>query len=193
MSGFGALYRLGVTVRPLVDKPPCGYTRATFTASLTATCELLYRELGQLVAHRVVLELDLRERDIRVDGMPRADSRPSHPGVGLSFDSHHGPLRYATAEFTDWADNLRAIALGLEALRRVDRYGISRRGEQYGGWRQLPQSTDPADQIQTVGQAQELIEEYGSLGEALKATHPDRGGDAGDFRRVMRAKELLGA
>jgi hypothetical protein len=34
-----------------------------------------------------------------------------------------------------WQDNLRAVALGLEALRRVERYGIAQRGEQYAGWR----------------------------------------------------------
>ena len=31
--------------------------------------------------------------------------------------------------------NLRSIALGLKALRAVDRYGVSRRGEQYAGFR----------------------------------------------------------
>jgi len=35
----------------------------------------------------------------------------------------------------DWRHNVRSIALGLEALRAVDRYGISRRGEQYAGFR----------------------------------------------------------
>jgi hypothetical protein len=38
----------------------------------------------------------------------------------------------------DWQHNVRAIALGLEALRKVDRYGITRRGEQYAGWKALP-------------------------------------------------------
>lgn len=37
----------------------------------------------------------------------------------------------------DWQINLRAIALGLEALRKLDRYGITSRGEQYTGWRAI--------------------------------------------------------
>ena len=33
--------------------------------------------------------------------------------------------RYATDAYGDWKSNLRAIALGLEALRAVDRYGLA--------------------------------------------------------------------
>ncbi len=44
-------------------------------------------------------------------------------------------LVYATDACEFWQHNVRSIALGLEALRAVDRYGISRRGEQYAGFR----------------------------------------------------------
>lgn len=44
-------------------------------------------------------------------------------------------LVYATDCCDFWQHNVRSIALGLEALRAVDRYGISRRGEQYAGFR----------------------------------------------------------
>jgi hypothetical protein len=37
--------------------------------------------------------------------------------------------------------NARAIALGLEALRKVDRYRITKRGERYTGWSALPPAT----------------------------------------------------
>src|SRR5947208_1880483 len=77
------------------------------------------------------------ESDIRLDGRPRARAVASHPGVVLAFDSRHGPLKYAVDTFDRWQDNLRAIALGLEHLRAVDRYGVTRRGEQYTGWRQI--------------------------------------------------------
>jgi hypothetical protein len=78
-----------------------------------------------------VLQVDLAERDIRVDGLPRSNARyGSHPGAIVSFDSRRGPLRYATDEFTEWKANLRAVALSLKALRDVDRYGVSKRGEQ---------------------------------------------------------------
>ena len=53
----------------------------------------------------------------------------------VAFESKHGPLKYATDVFDHWHANLRAIALGLEALRKVERYGITQRGEQYTGFR----------------------------------------------------------
>ena len=32
---------------------------------------------------------------------------------------------------------------------------------------------------------------YGGLVAAIKATHPDHGGDETEFRKVIRAKEIL--
>jgi len=41
--------------------------------------------------------------------------------------------------FRDWEANLRAIALSLEHLRAVDRYGVTtEEEEQYTGWLRLP-------------------------------------------------------
>jgi hypothetical protein len=92
---------------------------APFRASYGKTLSLLERELDQLHARNIILQVALDERDIRLDGQPRARARARHPGVILAVDSKYGPLKYATAEFTTWDDNLRAIALGLEALRKV--------------------------------------------------------------------------
>lgn len=132
---------------------------------------------------------DVSESDIRVDGQLRASARPASPGIILAFESRHGPLKYASDTFDDWQANVRAIALGLEALRRVDRYGITRRGEQYTGWRQL--TSGPAATI-TPDEARAIFDEYpGGWREALKATHPDHGGDPERFRRVQEARALL--
>jgi hypothetical protein len=199
VSGWSELASLGVTIRPLSDpRPPEGGRWSPFTAGLTSTVEMLATELRALEATRVVLELDLRERDIRVDGLPRADARPSHDGVALSFESKFGPLRYATAEYSSswtqpgWQANLRAIALSMQALRAVDRYGVSKRGEQYTGWRQIGTGSDDTG-IHTREQADRLIESYGGRVAAIKATHPDQNPDVDpvEFRRVTKALELV--
>lgn len=112
--------------------------RAQFKAGYTATLGLLDRELQYLAAKDVVLQVALRDEDIRLDGAPRANAKPaSHPGVILSFDSKHGPLSYPCDTFADWEDNLRAIALSLEHLRAVDRYGVTKR-------RAIPRLDGPA-------------------------------------------------
>lgn len=197
------LQNMGAVVRPLTRPEPLGHRRAQFSAPFSRTVMLLGKELAHLGATRIVLELDLQERDIRLDGFPRANARPDTPAVAVAFESRYGPLRYSSGVFTDWTDNLRGIALGLEALRAVDRYGVTKRGEQYAGWKALPQSTDPADRMLTEEDAYEVLDRVlgpgGNRGgidarirEAQRKTHPDVGGDPDDFRAVMKAKEILG-
>ena len=193
---YGDLHRLGVTVRPIHDFGPENEFRrySPFRAPFRDTIAKLSQELRALGAERIVLGLGLTEGQIRTDGLPRADARTNDPRVQLAFVSidHYGaPMQFNVDAFNDWRDNLRALALGLESLRRVDRYGITRNGEQYRGWKQLPSSTDSADAIVTRAQAEELLAHYGGFTAAVKATHPDAGGDETEFRKVMRAKEIL--
>ncbi len=206
VSGYTDLARLAVVVRPYDDPPPSGDRYSPFQATIGQTVTLLAHELEFLAARNIVLQLGLKESDLRVDGFPRATARAAHDAVALSFESRHGPLRYETNSFVGdyrepgWQANLRAIALGMEALRRVDRYGISKRGEQYRGWRQLTTGTDPADSIATREQAVAFLNQWRGgmdwsmldcVRAAVKATHPDAGGDADEFRKVMRARELV--
>lgn len=201
-DGWYALAALGVQVRPLSGiQPRPGNRYSQFSASWRHTVSLLAKELNALDAKKIVLGLDIQERDIRLDGLPRANARLGDPTVEIAFESKHGPLQYATAEFTTWQDNVRAIALSLEALRAVDRYGVSKRGEQYRGWRAIPASVgDPTDRIQTREDAYAVFGQYAENGgspqevvrAAIRATHPDHGGDPVEFRKVLRAKEILG-
>lgn len=206
--------------------------RSPFKAGWRDTLDLLDRELGYLHAERIVIEIALRPGDIRRDGRPRENARqPEHPGVIVSFDSRFGPLRYLTdafdsgwsgrAGYEGWKANVRAIALGLEALRRVDRYGISRRGEQYRGWNALPSGIAMPEQVFTVADAARfIIEQAGTrwhgdeiesevenfLGDhemaqgsyrqrayrfACKRAHPDTGGDTAVFQRLQEAWAVI--
>jgi hypothetical protein len=104
--------------------------------------------------------------------------------VTVAFDSKHGSLKYTADKFATWQENLRAIALGLEALRKVDRYGVTTRGEQYTGWKALPAGESEPN----VERGRSLIEEFGGVKQALMATHPDRGGDPARFADVQAAR-----
>lgn len=197
-------------------------TRSPFKSTYADSLELLDREIWNLRDERteheiVVVELDVPERAIRLDGGLRADARAGWHGVIVSFESKHGPLRYACDRFNvpawgrgdssqAWRDNLRAIALGLEALRKVDRYGISRDGEQYRGFNALGAGTPmPAGPSMTREQAIAfLLDESGLPHEALgsegfidrayraaaKRLHPDHGGDAESFQRLQYARAV---
>ena len=195
MSEYEALREL-VTFRPL-EKPIAivGRRRAPFSAPWSRTVELLARELRMLKPKTTILEIDLRERDFRIDGLPRADRTARTDGIVLTMlKTRHGhDLRYEVAEFDRWQDNVRAVALGLEALRAVDRYGVTRLGQQYAGWKALPMAatTPSADR----GKA--LVDKAGSMRAALAATHPDTRGENGytdaDFKDVQAYRDLVAA
>ncbi len=157
-----------------------------FRATWSSTMTLLDTELQAIQGRDVVIQRAFKEADLRLDGEPRPGAKPEHPGVILSFDSKYGPLQYATDAFYAWDDNVRAIALALEALRKVDRYGVSKRGEQYRGWKALPSGE------LSKAEARKWIEEHGgSVAAALKETHPDTGGTAADLQRTMQARKVL--
>lgn len=197
-----------------------------FTASWTATTILLRREVGHLTPSSgetdLVVQLAVTDSDLRNDGWVRADAKPEHPGVVVAFESKHGPLQYFTDLFCSagyrseaipgWQANVRAIALGLEALRRVDRYGVAHSGEQYTGWRALPAAPSDTSGVFTARIAAELLAAHGTWGgrtsqpeqllanpelvatcyrAAAKRLHPDRGGDPALFHRIREARDLL--
>lgn len=125
----------------------------------------------------------------------------------LSFTSaKHGPMTYPCDAFTgryygdvDWQVNLRAIALGLEHLRALDRYGIAGRGEQYAGWRAIeaaaPVGFDSADAalrwLADLTQSHRGTDPVVLLRRASKDHHPDAGGDPEIYGRVDAARQLL--
>jgi hypothetical protein len=82
-----------------------------------------------------------RELIRRHGGLHQA-RKATHPDAGGSAEDFaavqaaHDQRRlvYATDVCESWQHNVRSIALGLEALRAVDRYGITRRGQQYAGF-----------------------------------------------------------
>lgn len=138
-----------------------------FRAKFDNTLTLLEDELEHLeVAGAVAVRVVAREADVRRDGMLRARADVRHPGVVLSFHSaKSGSLTYPCDQFlgrwhgeVDWQVNLRAIALGLEALRKVDRYGITERGEQYAGFKALPAGRAMPASHMTRTEAAQLLE-----------------------------------
>jgi len=206
-------YPSDLDVRPLTTwpgelTPEHKRMRSPFGSPLYVTLATLRTELRQLNARRPVLEVAIPEAKFRIDGRPYADAKATHPGVVLSLPAtSEGPLRYATDKFLTWQDNLRAIVLGLEALRRVERYGITRRGEQYQGFRAIESGAraigsapamDEATAITVLRAAAEVeldadIELRYLIRAAQARSHPDvNGGDQTAWDQVALALRSLG-
>ena len=215
---------LEYTVRPISDRTPFlgKHTPSPFEQTWSKVAEHLERELWFLNARRVVIEVDVRENQLRADGMLRADASAASPAVRLAFESIHGPLMYATDKFcrngrtkyingatrmvdnlTHWQHNLYAISRGLEALRMVDRYGIASKGEQYAGYRAIDSAPAALTADQAIGVIASVlnapISEVGvDLAKAIRRaralTHPDRNGGArGQWDQVEEAARVLEA
>lgn len=110
--------------------------KSTFSASYGRTLKDLDRELQHLDARDVTIQAGFQQ--VRLDGWPYSSARPDHPAVIVQFRRGTRPevLTFRGFRFATFEDNLRAIALSMEALRRVDRYGVVE-GEQYQGFKQL--------------------------------------------------------
>lgn len=191
---------------PGTPTPTLKRKRATFRASWQNTLDLIEKELRYLKAKDVIIEAYFDRYNIRNDGWPRHNASPVQPGVILNFQSIKGALRYPCDHYDDWHDNLRAIGLALQALRAVDRYGVTRHNEQYRGWQSLPCNTG-AGPMQPVDAGKLIIRLAGLNGldpvsvskeewvtayrKAAIASHPDSGGTEAQFKALNEAKRLL--
>jgi hypothetical protein len=174
-------------------EPTVNRRAARFDTPIGKTFALLKRECELLRAKHVVLQGYFRESDLRIDGMLRSNARtPEKPGIILSFDSPNGPMMFPCDTFLGWEDNIRAIALSLEALRSVDRYGVTRRAEQYRGWLSLPPVVlEPPENVMArhsgLTPTEVLRDVQAAYWAAAMKTHPDRGGSSDAFSEVQQA------
>lgn len=176
-----------------------------FNTSWRTTLSLLTKECEHLLkpgAWEVVLMIDVDENMLRLDGELRANARPHSPNCAIALESRNGPLIFPSAKFWDWRDNVRAIALGMEALRKVDRYGISPHGEQYRGWQAIGSGTPMAGRMKdwtheracaVLGLQQRVFPETinDARQELARIHHPDRGGDPEKMVEVNLAADFL--
>lgn len=175
----------------------------------------LETEMRQLGARDVVLQVDISRHRIRNDGLPyqNASIGDNDPGVVLTFETDEGVQTYPCDTYRLWTENLRAIVLALESLRRVSRYGVGHGSEQYRGFMALPADVDEAltperaarlivstagfrsspdfdDIVKRVLTDSEQARD--AVRRARKNSHPDQqGGTSDHFKRVQTAADIL--
>jgi hypothetical protein len=206
---------LNAIFRPLDKWPgeptPPGQRKSTpFKASYTDTLDLLESELKQLHAKNVVIECQVTREQIRNDGWLKSNSAVAGPAVILTFTRNQETYRYPCDTFKSMHANVRAIALALEALRKIDRYGVTSSGEQYQGFKQLPSGAPPAAAKMTPREAAKFICDIfpgisedvilsarswaeTAVREAQRQLHPDAGGAHDDFVRLQEADGVIAA
>ena len=192
------------------------FQHCSFKANFFKTKELLIRELEMVGARNVVLWTQHSPLQIGKGGWPRVDRPPEYgSGVILEFEKlidntgTSEKLRFPCRTFKSWEDNVRAIALALESLRRVDRYGITT-GAQYGGYKALPaapveQQLTPELAADFIARSAGMIEMPGIIEQVLanpefsrlvyttaaKKLHPDKGGSVELFSKLENAWAMV--
>lgn len=190
---------------PLAANPYAGeLSPSRFRATASRALSALKHELAMLGAVNVVVEAGYKLGQLRYDGWPRAECKPSHPGVVLSFTATRqitGQVSFPAGKYTSMHDNLYAIAKTLEALRMVNRYGVARGDEQYKGWTQIGAShtgSGPMD----MATARDLVYRLSNTSpngtalhvaakEALLKSHPDHGGTGNELAAAKEAWRIL--
>lgn len=170
---------------PPQERQPSWFQQVTWGAAV----QLLADEVAAIGGDDLLVGIVCDPGALTWDGRFRTRDVPktSHPGVEVSFDREGGRLTFHTSAFADVRSNVQAIGRGLEALRKVDRYGITSGAEQYAGFRMLPADTK-------AERGRYIVEQHGGdVRAALKATHPDRQGDPADFDAVRAYQASLGA
>lgn len=196
-----------IVLRPLrlwTDPTP-RVVPSPFSAPWGQTTGLLRSEVTHLrtrmqVDDPIFVDVDIPDEDWRQDGSPRKGARTRSGRIRVRFSSRHGELVYPAAQFPDWQDNVRAVALALEALRKVDRYGLGG-GRQYVGFGELPagRPMSAAMPVETAlavlgldDQTDWTVDDVeAAFRRAAKAVHPDVGGTDADFKRLAEARALV--
>lgn len=168
-----------------------------FESTYTSTLHKLAREIKMIDGRDPIVGVVTYASHIAKRGTSLlSETKVLHPGAEVSFDIPEGSRWRRVTFHTDarrsfighrrnFEGNLRAIALGLEALRAVNRFGIASTGQQYAGFAQI-EAPKPLEDL-----GRELVERFGSVLAARKATHPDTGGEWASERDAAAVNAYL--
>jgi hypothetical protein len=148
-------------------------------------------ELDRLGATHPILSTNV---ETRLDGLPRSgQSNPDDPGAAVYFRFKGQPRALACDRWDRVADNIAAIAQHIDALRRIDRYGVGTMEQAFAGYAALPPSAE--DWWLVLGVSQDATPEQIEAAFLARArvAHPDAGGNHHDMAKLSEARVIARA
>jgi hypothetical protein len=152
----------------------------------------LLNEIAMMGGKLPVISTNAR---IRADGEPRADERPVDPGVAVYFERKGKRMVFACDKFWLVRENLHAIALTIEALRGIERWGASEMMERaFSGFKQLAAENEGPSwwgvlQVRAGATVEEIETAYREL---AKVAHPDAPTGSHDAMTALNAAREQG-
>lgn len=199
-----------IAFKPMPVPPPCRGIHSSalgMSSSAGKAMDKLMYELTRIKATDVVLQAGFTENQLRNDDYPRADAKPSHPRVRVTFKKDGKlPMSMTCGGSDTWWYNVHLIAASLERMRALDRYGCIQSDEQYRGFAALPPGVGiPLSEWPSVEAA--LLFLFSEAGMAFdnttkhryeeayqlaaKRAHPDAGGSDEQMAKVNRARAYI--
>jgi len=147
----------------------------------------LERELRLLEAADEILSTNIR---VGLNGVPRSgQAEPEDPGAAVYFQLAGKATCLACDRWDRVADNVAAIAQHIDALRRIDRYGVGTRDQAFAGYAQLGPAPVEWWLLLEVKPSATLDQVDDAFRRLSRIHHPDVGGDTGYFAKLSEARE----
>ncbi len=170
-----------------VVRTPGGRAMSERALTLRDALERLERELRLLDAAGEILSSNMR---VGLNGVPRAgQAEPDDPGAAVYFQLEGADKCLACDRWDRVADNVAAIAQHIDALRRIDRYGVGTRDQAFAGYAALP----PAPAVEwwivlgvNPSATRDDVDE--AFRRQAKDAHPDAGGAHDRMARLTEAR-----
>lgn len=188
---------------------PHGYPRTKYPKSsrfgnvtFARSRDEIFSELKLLLSYQqrstIVLSTNI---PLRMDGLPYANYRqPEDKGIAVYFQYKKESVVLCCDEWNKIEDNLWAVAKTINAIRGIERWGVSYfLKRSFTGFQALPPKTEgsnPVNWWEVMGYQQRpgtatwdwagVYAQYKSL---AKKHHPDAGGSVEQFQRLADAYE----
>lgn len=128
---------------------------------------------------------------LRLDGTPRSDlSEPADVGAAVYFTLKGQPRCLACDRWTRVADNIAALAQHIDALRRIDRYGVGTMEQAFAGYAALPPTAFDWAQVLGVTKSANRAEIIAAHRQLSLKHHPDKGGRFEDMAKINEARDI---
>jgi hypothetical protein len=183
--------RAAFTASSVVTQPGAnGPVTARRTRPLTVADALkrLSAELDRLGATQTLLSTNV---EVRLDGLPRSgQAEPRDPGAAAYFKLRGKPRCLACDRWTRVADNIAAIAQHIDALRRIERYGVGTMEQAFAGYAALPPTAIDWSLVLGVPETATRDQILDAHRRLAAVHHPDKGGRSDDMARINQARDV---
>jgi hypothetical protein len=174
--------------------PESARFKSRFTTTIDRAQKELHRQIDLLGADDLIVSTNL---PVRNDGLLYSDwmrRKIDDPGVAIYFKLSGEDQSLCCDNYPTVWENIYALAKGVEALRGIERWGISEFLKRaFTGFKALPPSSLQKDWwvILGVGKDATFFEVREAYLKKAKKAHPDAGGSAEQFQEIQKAWEEI--